>query len=171
MMTMPNATSYLALPGMRRRQRTSRRGFSLLEVVLALALLVGAIAVTGELIRLGTLSAARARDMTQAQLICESKLAEIMAGIMLPEAVSYAEYELDPEWLYSVELASADVPGLVILRVTVVQNLDPIQRPAEFSLTRLIQDPGVELAPAHNIDTGTDSGASTSSTSTTGGTP
>ncbi len=58
--------------------------FSLLEVVLALAILVGAIAVTGELVRLGTLSAASARDLTQAQLICESKLAEITSGITPP---------------------------------------------------------------------------------------
>jgi prepilin-type N-terminal cleavage/methylation domain-containing protein len=147
----------------------SRNGFSLLEVILALALLVGAIAVSGELIRLGTLSAARARDLTHAQLICESKLAEITAGIVLPEAVSYAQYEYDPEWVYSVELAAVDVPGLVLLRVTVGQNLLPTQRPVEFSLTRLIQDPGVELPEAQSIDTGSDSGTTTSSS--TGGTP
>jgi general secretion pathway protein I len=149
----------------------SRGAFSLLEVILALAILVGAIAVMGELIRLGTLSAASARDLTQAQLICESKLAEITAGITPPEAVSLAEYELDPEWIYSVELASVDVPGLLMLRVTVAQNLDPSQRPVEFSLTRLIQDPGVELPAAQTIDTGAATGSSASSSSGTGSTP
>lgn len=137
-----------------------RSAFSLLEVILALAILVGAIAVMGELVRLGTLSAAAARDLTGAQLICESKLAEISAGITPAEAVSYAEYELDPTWLYSIETAPANTPGLVILRVTVVQNLAPNQRPVEFSLTRLIQDPGVELAPAESVDTGTSTSSS-----------
>ena len=145
---------------------SSRSAFSLLEVVLALAILVGAIAVMGELVRLGTLSAASARDLTEAQLICESKLGEISAGILLPEAVSYAEYELDPQWLYSVDLAGVDLPGLVLLRVTVTQNLPPTQRPVEFSLTRLIQDPGLELAPAPSVDTG-----SASSSSSTGSPP
>ena len=160
----PIAEFPLRKPGLR-----SRGGFSLLEVVLALAILVGSIAVMGELIRLGTLSAANARDLTQAQLICESKLNEIAAGIMPAEPVSYAMYELDPEWLYSVELAAVDIPGLVMLRVTVTQNLSPLQRPAEFSLTKLIQDPGVELAPAEPIDTG---GTSTSSSGAgSGGAP
>jgi hypothetical protein len=143
----------------------NRNAFSLLEVILALALLVGAIAVSGELIRLGTLSAAAARDLTQAQLICESKMAEITSGIVLAEAISTAQYELDPEWIYSVELAASDIPGLVLLRVTVAQNLLPEQRPAEFSLTRLIQDPGVELVPAESINTGSDSGTTTGANS------
>src|SRR5688572_12385664 len=132
----------------------TRRAFSLLEVVLAMAILVGAIAVLGELVRLGTLSAASARDLTQAQLICESKLAEITSGITPPDVVSYVPYEVDPEWLYSVDIASVDVPGLVMLRVTVAQNLAKSQRPVEFSLTRLIQDPGVELPAAQSVDTG-----------------
>jgi hypothetical protein len=154
---------------MKRRSR-QRRAFSLLEVVLSMAILVGAIAVTGELVRLGTMSAASARDLTQAQLICESKMAEIVAGIMLPDAVSNAPYELDPaqEWLYSVETATVDTPGLVLLRVTVTQNLPAHQRPVEFSLTRLIQDPNVALAAPQAIDTGA---ATSSATSGTGGMP
>jgi hypothetical protein len=124
----------------------------------------------GELVRLGTLSAASARDLTQAQLICESILAEITAGIAPPDAVSYAPYELDTEWLYSVETAAIDTPGLVLLRVTVTQNLAPAQRPVEFSLTRLIQDPSVVLPAAQTIDTG-QSSTSSSSTSSSGSTP
>ncbi len=141
-------------------QRQRRQGFSLLEVILAMSILVGAIAVTGELVRLGTLSAARARDLTQAQLICESKLGEIVAGITPAEAISAAPYELDAEWLYSVEIGAIDVPGTVLLRVIVAQNLSPAQRPVEFSLMRLIQDPGVELAEAPSVETGSEASSS-----------
>ena len=53
-----------------------RRGLSLLEVMLAIAILGGSIAVIGELIRVGTISAAKTRDLTTAQILCESTLAE-----------------------------------------------------------------------------------------------
>jgi hypothetical protein len=134
--------------------------------VLALAILAGAIAVVGELVRVGSLSAARARDLTQAQLICESKLAEITSGIAPPDPVSGATYELDVDWLYSVEAVTADIPGLMMLRVTAVQNLAPEQRPVEFSLTRLIQDPSVVLTPAQST-----AGQTASSASGTGSAP
>jgi general secretion pathway protein I len=62
-------------------------GFSLLEVILALAILTGAVAVLGEIVRLGIRNAQVARDTTQAQLLCESKLAEITAGIIPSDPV------------------------------------------------------------------------------------
>ena len=58
-----------------------RAGFSLLEVILAMAILAGAIAVLGEAGRLALRNAGYARDMAQAQLLCESKMAEIVTGI------------------------------------------------------------------------------------------
>ena len=125
-------------------QRRSR-GFSLLEVVLALAILVGAIAVLGELVRLGTVNAGSARDLTQAQLLCESKMAEISAGLILPEMVQAVPCEYNAEFLYSIDVQPTDMPGLVALRVTVTQDLPASHRPAEFSLLRWIQDPLLEL--------------------------
>ena len=145
--------------------RRSRCGFSLLEVILALAILVGAIAVLGELISLGTRSAAAARDLTQAQLLCESKMNEISAGIITPDAVQAAPFELDPDWLYSIELASTEQDGVVAVRVVVTQNLPVQKRPAEFALVRWLQDPGLELpepadASSESTTSGTTSGSS-----------
>lgn len=126
-----------------------RRGFSLLEVVLALAILVGAIAVLGELVRLGLDNAAAARDLTQAQLLCETKLAEITAGIVDPQSIQGAAFspEIDPEreWVYSVTLSSLDLQGLIAATVTVTENVPAGQTPLEFSLVRWLRDPGVEL--------------------------
>ena len=124
-------------------------GFSLLEVVLALAILTGAIAVLGEVVRTGVRNAQIARDQTQAQLLCESKLAEITAGIIPAESVQGAMFETNPvddgeiPWLYSIELGAIDQEGLVAVRVTVAQDLRPELRPVEFSLTRWMVDPGV----------------------------
>ena len=98
----------------------------------------------GELVRLGTLSAASARDLTQAQLICESKLAEISAGITPAESISYAEYELDPSWLYSVELAPIDAPPGVRMKVSfpvLIQASSPMRM-------KLIAEPPRASRPA-----------------------
>ena len=128
-----------------------RGGFSLLEVILALAILTGAIAVLGELARLGLDNARLARDVSLAQLLCESKLTEITAGIITPDPISKAPFDTvidstEPAWVYSIDLAPVDEQGLVAVRVTVGQDLPAERRPAEVSLVRWIIDPGVEMS-------------------------
>ena len=67
-----------------------RPAFSLLEVLLSLAIMVGAIAALSALIEVGIRHAVVARSMTEAQLLCESKMAEITSGIQAPEPISQA---------------------------------------------------------------------------------
>ncbi len=136
------------------RPPRGRRGqaFSLLEVILALTILGVSLAVLGELARWGLRHAAYSRDMTQAQLLCESKMAEIVAGISWPEPAASvpfaAEDLLDPNdpvgWVYTIELAETDQPGLVAVAVTVSQNLPPERKPVQCTLVRWIPDPGLQ---------------------------
>ena len=74
-----------------------RRAFTLLEVILALSILVVSMAVLGELVRSGLISAQRARDLSRATLLCEGKLAEVtaMAGTTEPQAISSAPFETE----------------------------------------------------------------------------
>ena len=116
-------------------------GFSLLEVVLALAILTGAIAVLGELVRIGARNAEAARDLTQAQFLCESKLAEIASGLALAEPVSTALCPDDPDWLYSVSVDPTSETGLVAVRVTLTRNLPVQSQPLQFSLVQWMPDP------------------------------
>ncbi len=123
----------------------SRRGLSLLEVILAMAILAGAITVLGELVRMGLRHAAAAQDLTRAQLLCESKMAEITAVTILPEPVRGATVLTDPDWRYSIEFAQTDVQYLVAVRVTVERDTERRNK-ARFSLVRWMPDPGVELS-------------------------
>ena len=142
---------------MRSAKCKSARGFSLLEVILAIAILTGALAVLGELARQGIESTRIARDRSHALLLCETKLAEITAGCVYPEQMYDVPFQEATDlglsdvqsqrsiWLYSVELASVDQPGLVAVRVTVYQDLPQGTEPVECSLVRWIVDPGVEF--------------------------
>jgi hypothetical protein len=87
-------------------------------------------------------------------------MAEIAAGASTVEAVGGAPLDdpslslgpvpatNDPPWLYSVETQTVDVPGLLMVRVTVAQDLPPERQPATFTLTRLLQDPTLVLVDA-----------------------
>lgn len=126
--------------------------FSLLEVILALTILGVSLAILGELARWGLRHAGYVRDMTQAQILCESKMSQIVAGLVLPESVIdvpfAAEDVVDPDdpvgWVYTVELAETDQPGLVAVAVTVSQNVPPERKPVRCTLVRWIPDPGIQ---------------------------
>jgi general secretion pathway protein I len=129
-----------------RIRRGNRGAYSLLEVILALAILVGALAVLGELVRIGTRSAAAARDLSVAQLLCESKLAEISAAEALPGPTSRpasfgADYPQADGWVYTVAIKGLPQSGLHRVTVTVSQDLPAAERPLEFALVRWIRDP------------------------------
>ena len=66
-------------------------GFSLLEIVLALAILAGALAALGEVMRLGDQNAEAAGDETQAELLAESVMSELVVGARPLENVNGAE--------------------------------------------------------------------------------
>jgi type II secretion system protein I len=162
------ATSSRARAGKRSAQGP-RDGFTLLELILALAILCGAITALGELSRGGMRYAQRARDMTWAQLLCESKLAEIAAGLTPAEPQDSVPFETtedgaESEWLYSVEVAPLDEEGLIQVRVVVTKDVPAGKRPVEFPLVRWMVDPSIETTEAAT------SAESGSTSSTTGGT-
>lgn len=114
-------------------------------MILAIAILAGAFVVLGELVRIGTRAGGGARDLTEAQLICESIMSEIIAGGVQPDPVTRAVVPADSNWLYSIWLQSTDEEDLVVLRVTVEQNLPDKKNPLGYTLIRWIPDPGIEL--------------------------
>ena len=124
--------------------RGSRRGLSLLEVVLAIAILGSALAVIGNLVYLGSRSASNARLYSEAQILCDSKMAEIAAGVLPAESTSGSSIEEAPDWVYAVEVFAAEHVGLLTVRVTVQQAPSVTADPTPFTLTRLIPDPNYE---------------------------
>jgi general secretion pathway protein I len=130
-----------------------RSGFSLMEVLLATAILLGSLIVLGQLATVGRMHANDAAALTTAQLLCQSKLNEILAGASPVQSVERRALPEAPGWVYSVEIESVDKLDMVALRVTVSQAPPDAQegselqepaegpRPKQFSLTRWIRDP------------------------------
>jgi general secretion pathway protein I len=127
-----------------------RAGFSLLEVILALAILAGSIAVLGEASRLALRNAEVARDTAKAQLLCESKMAEIVVGIVPAESVGTTTFDEtttnsveadEPAWVYVIEIEPTDEEGLIAVRVTVTRDMPAAKQPVSFSLVRWLPDP------------------------------
>ena len=115
------------------------KGFSLLEVILALAILTGAVAILGELARMGMECARFARYTAKAQLLGESKLNQIAAGWAWAESTGPTEFSSEevaadpsePMWMYAVDVQQTEEPGVVAVRVTVIQDL-PAAGPSNF---------------------------------------
>jgi hypothetical protein len=114
--------------------------------MLSIALLGGAIVMMGELVRLGARNAELARELTRAQLLAESAMQEIAAGITTPDAVADVPTVADPNWLYSVESLPTDTPGLLQVTVTVTRGSPGmLGRELSYSVVRLVRDPSVTL--------------------------
>ncbi len=143
--------------------RLTRRGLSLLEVMLALAILGLSLATVGELMRIGARNAEMARDLTTAQILCETKIAELVTG-MLPAvatpAAPIADVGSGNDWLYSIEIEQVGQDGLLSMRVIVQQNPEIVSRSASFALVRWMIDPNSQTT------TGSTSTTASGSTST-----
>ena len=127
--------------GLRRNRRPRLRGVSLLEVILALAILAGAMAAIGELVRIGVRHAGNARDLTAGQLHCQSIMDQLTSGALPMGAAADVPLPFDPEWAYSIEVQSQTLQGL--MRVTVVARRveDAVGTGPQAALVQLVVDP------------------------------
>ncbi len=128
-------------------KRPPRSGFSLMEILLATSILLGSLIVLGQLAAVGRMHAEDADGLTTAQLICQTKLNEILAGLEPVRSVDNEPVADAPGWVYSVQVESGERLGLASLRVTVSEDpaewADATQAPVgeRFALTRWIRDP------------------------------
>ncbi len=154
-----------------RRRAPARRGFSLLEVLLSMAILGMSIATIGELVRVGSLAAANTRDMTAAQLLAETKMSELTSGLYPLTPVTEAVDDYDPQWTYSVEIDQIDQEGLIAVRVSIVQNLPESQRPVRYQLVRWMREDDLLIEEEEETEEGEESTGSSSSSgdATSGG--
>ena len=142
---------------------SSRQGLSLLEVILSIAILGLSMVAIGHLFNLGFRSAADVQLRSEANMIAETTMAEISAGVIdLSSGGGIAEGS--PKWLYEVNSQESKQPGLLSVTVRVSLANDPGNNNVSVSLVRLLVDPNFE--PEQPTAAGSSSSGSTSGSGT-----
>jgi Tfp pilus assembly protein PilV len=138
------------------KKNGSRRGFSLLEAIIAVGIFVASMAFIGQLMDVGLRLTDLGRERTQALLRCESTMEEIVAGIRRLENTSQAmakEDPADPRWKVTVSREETTVSGLsrVTVRVDFHEDREAsADDEPKFSemLTRLVVERDAVTRPA-----------------------
>lgn len=119
--------------------------FTLIEVVLALVIFVGSIAVISRLLILGGENAQTADWQARAWIVAESQWGEIESGARLMTDSGPFAVDGMPGWQWSFNAEEADLPGLY--RVTLrVEEATSSASPRSIELTRLFFDEPVSTS-------------------------
>lgn len=119
-----------------------RRGITLYEVVIALALFAGSVAAVSEAIATGARAALQSRLQSQAILLCESKMSEVLVGAVPSQSTSDAAF-VEPwleGWKWSLSVQAGPRTGLILVEVDVACRAASNSVDASFALTRLVRD-------------------------------
>lgn len=156
------------------RPSRPRRGLSLLEVLLALAILGVAMGILGQAMLNATNNGISAQRLATAQLLAESKISELQLGLLPLLSTDWTDLAIpgnSDAWYYRIEVLPSETPNLMRLSVTV--SNDPTSsrgRPLEYQLSRLMIDPALGLGQADPTAAGgVQSGASTTAGSAAAG--
>ena len=149
---------------------TNRTGLSLLEVVLALAILGAAGAMLAQSMQVATDAGMQARDQALAELLAESKLSEVIAGAYPPnQSTDWMPIETVVEpgrWHFKIVSQPTLTDGMLGVQVWVTDDPQMQKvRPLQVMLTRWMIDPNMGLATLPE-DTSTTGTSSTSATGT-----
>jgi general secretion pathway protein I len=126
------------------RTRHQRRGLSLLEVILSIAILGGSMVMIGQLYHLGYRSALQARLRSDANILADTTMAELASGVLPLESTGDTEVPDNPGWSYAIEIQPSLQPGLFMATVIVKRGEESAAVTTSISFVRFIPDPDYE---------------------------
>jgi len=131
------------------------QAFTLLEVILSLAILAAAAAMIGELVSFASQSAADSEAETRAQLLAISLMEEMVSGRTEIAEQSREPLEVDDAvpWVYSVSLERTKQSGLTSVEIVVEQDKEKRFRPTKHRLVRWLSKSLTSAKEAPSTDT------------------
>lgn len=136
--------TFTLLPVCLPRNSNQRRGLSLLEVILSIAILGASMVVIGHLYNLGFRAARQAQFRSEANLLVDSIMAELAAGVLPVESTGSTEIPTAPNWQYAIEVEASPQPGLFLVTVVVKRVPESDIMPGGLSIVRFVPDPDYE---------------------------
>jgi len=95
-----------------RHNGSKRSGMSLMEVIVALAVFLSALIVLGRLVVLGGEQAREVQELARATQLCQSKLAEVVAGVVPLQSQPDVPFDEEPSWNWSLDCSQGEIAGL-----------------------------------------------------------
>ena len=118
-----------------------QRGMTLLEVVIALALFFAAMSAIAEILRMGRDSSVKAQLQAEASLLGESKLNEVLAGIVPMTSVQSQVFADSPRWTWSLTVEDDASLSLKHLFLTVNHLNSAGKSDHQVQFARWLRDP------------------------------
>lgn len=127
--------------------RASRRGLTLLEILISTAIFMGALSAIMVALNLGQNSEIAARLQSEAVLRCESVMGEIVSGVQEMTSSQGNTFDDDETgyWSWTAEVTDAGATGLLQITVLVEHRPGGETANASFSLVRYARDPQLFL--------------------------
>ncbi|MFN3191894.1 MAG: hypothetical protein ACE361_15390 [Aureliella sp.] len=131
--------------------RPHRHALSLLEVVLALAILAVATAYLATAMEQATTNGLKSQRLTQAELVAESVVNQVIAGVIPSDPVTWTPYVTsrgETDWMYQIQQVQTELEGMVGFQVAVQQlgsNTGVVETSFDMFANRWIIDPELQL--------------------------
>ncbi len=158
-----------------KEKQHNRAGLSLLEVVLALTILAVAAALLAQITKQATDNGLLAQRLSTAQMLCESKMSEVLAGAISLQASSWVpitDSGRKGNWNYQIQTITAQRPNMIGVRLSVTDQPDTTTgNPELFFIVRWMIDPslGLDTLPATDTTSSTSSSSGSSASGSAGG--
>jgi prepilin-type N-terminal cleavage/methylation domain-containing protein len=147
------------------------RGLSLLEVVLALAILAMSVALLSQITRQATEDGIMAQRLATAHMLCESKMAEVLVGAIPLTSSSWtpiSDSTRRGNWYYQIQTVTAQRKDMIGVRLSVSDDPEGTSgNPELFFIVRWMIDPslGLDKPPSTTTGSGSTGGATSGSMS------